>query len=150
MANSPRDGNREVAIGGKGDLTGVFVPANIDEATGNFIIDVTQAGDVPITLDGEEVVVKSSTGVNGGPITVGTTQVEMTFTGTTKSIMIQSDPDNTGRVWFGITGVTNTGGNAFAQLEPGDAVTMDLNDVSNALYAISDTASQNVLTMALT
>jgi len=90
------------------------------------------------------------TGINGGPVTVGTSEVEVTFTGTTKSVMIQADPDNTGSVWFGLTGVTNSGGNAFAQLEPGDAVTMGFDDSSNALYAISDTAAQNIFKMALT
>jgi len=90
------------------------------------------------------------TGVNGGDVAVGTSEVEMTFSGTTQSLMIQSDPDNTGKVWVGNTGITNSGGNAFAQLEPGDAVSMDLNDASAAMYAISDTASQNVFKSALT
>ena len=91
-----------------------------------------------------------STGTNGGPVTVGTTEVEMTFTGTTGSIMIQSDSDNTGNVWIGLTGITNSGGNALAKLDPGSSISMDLNDASSAIFAISDTASQNVLKMALT
>lgn len=89
-------------------------------------------------------------GTNGGPVTVGTTEVEMTFTGTTRSIMLQSDSDNTGKIWIGLTGVTNSGGNAFVQLDPGSSMSMDLNDASNALFAISDTASQNVNRVALT
>jgi len=94
--------------------------------------------------------VKSSTGINGGAVTVGTTQVEMTFTGTTKSIMIQSKVANTGNIWVGLTGVTNTGGSALAQLSPGQSVSMDLDDASVAIFAISDTATQTVYKSALT
>ncbi len=109
----------------------------------NVTVDNTSGSPVPT----DEI---EPTGVNGGPVTVGTSQVELTFTGTTQSIMIQSDPDNTGRIWFGLTGISNSGGSAFAQLEPGDAVSMDLNDAAAALFAISDTASQTVHKMALT
>jgi len=135
----------------------------------NATIAVTQSGQWDITdisgtvslptgaataakqlADAHNVTVPEATGINGGPVTVGTAQVEMTFTGTTKSLSIQSDPDNTGIVWVGLTGVTNTGGNAFAQLEPGASFEADLNDASAAIYAISDTASQNVLKSALT
>jgi hypothetical protein len=63
--------------------------------------------------------------------------------------MLQSDPDNTGIIWMGKTGVTNSGGNAMVQLEPGDAITFDLNDASAAVYVISDTAAQTVHKMAL-
>ena len=98
-----------------------------------------------VTVDQAE-----TTGFNGGPVTVGTTAVEMTFTGVTQSIMIQSDPDNTGRVWFGGATIDSTGANALGQLEPGDAVTMDLNDAAAAVYAVSDTASQNVFKATLT
>ncbi|KKN14469.1 hypothetical protein LCGC14_0995910 [marine sediment metagenome] len=92
----------------------------------------------------------AATGINGGPVTVGTTEVEMTFAGTTKSIMIQSDPDNIGKIWIGLTGVTNSGENAMVELEPGSAITMNLNDTSAAIFAISDTATQNIHKMALT
>jgi len=85
----------------------------------------------------------------GGPVTVGTTAVEITFTGTPNSIQIQSDPDNTGKIWIGKSNITNSGGNAMAELSPGQALTVELNDTSNAIYAISDTASQNVFKLAL-
>jgi len=57
MAQAPRDQNRVTAIGGKGDSTGAFVPGNIDETTGNFIVDVndisrgTQTSDIVIRLN---------------------------------------------------------------------------------------------------
>ncbi len=91
-----------------------------------------------------------ATGINGGDVTVGTTEVAMTFTGVTKSVSIQSKVTNTGSIWVGLTGVTNTGGNAFAQLSPGQSVSIDLDDASAALFAISDIINQVVYTSALT
>jgi hypothetical protein len=85
----------------------------------------------------------------GGPVTVGTTAVELAFAGTTTSILIQSDPDNSGKVWVGKSNVTNAGANAMAQLEAGDAVSLDLDDAANAIYAVSDTSAQNVFKLAL-
>ena len=91
-----------------------------------------------------------ATGINGGDASVGTTQVEMAFTGATKSIMIQSKVSNTGSIWIGLIGVTNVGGNAFTQLSPGQSVSIDLNDASAAIYAISDVVSQTVYKAAIT
>jgi len=112
----------------------------------------TTMAQLKVNADGELVVnvEAPATGYNGGPVTVGTTAVELTFTGSTKSVMIQSDPDNTGKIWVGGSNITNAGANAMAQLEPGDAISVDLDDTSAALYAISDTASQNVFKLALT
>jgi len=87
--------------------------------------------------------------VEGGPVTVGTTAVELTFTGKTTSIFIQSDSDNTGKIWIGKSNVANDGANAMVQLEAGDSISLDLDDASNALYAVSDTASQTVYKLAL-
>ena len=85
----------------------------------------------------------------GGSVTIGTTQVEVTFSGTPESIVIRADEANTGSIWIGKTGVTNSGGNAFALLYAGDILTIDYKDTSNALYAISDTASQTIWKGAL-
>jgi len=109
----------------------------------NVTVDNTSDNPVPIT----EVV---GTGVNGGDVSVGTTEVEMTFTGTTKSIMMQSKVANTGSIWVGLTGVTNTGSNALTQLSPGQSVSIDLNDASAAIFAISDVAAQTIYKVALT
>ena len=51
--------------------------------------------------------------------------------GTPKSIMIQSDPDNSGIVWVGKLNIDNAGTNAMAQLSAGDSIEMDLDDTSD-------------------
>jgi hypothetical protein len=89
------------------------------------------------------------TDFEGSPITVGTTAVEITFSGTTRAVQVQADHDNTGTIWYGKSNVTNAGANAMGRLEAGEAVQFDYNDASNALYAISDTASQTVFKLAL-
>ncbi len=78
-----------------------------------------------------------------GDLVVGDTkEVEITFTGTTKKIRIRADVDNTGIIYIGKTGVLADGTNDFVRLEAGDEVIMNYDDSTNALYAISDTASQ--------
>ena len=92
----------------------------------------------------------SATDFEGAPVTVGTTAVEMTFTGTTKSIFLQSDHDNSSsNVWVGKSNVDNAGANAMARLGQGESLTIELNDSSNAIYVVSDTSSQTVFKMAL-
>ena len=91
-----------------------------------------------------------ATNFEGAPVVVGTTAVELTFSGTTKSISIQSDPDNTGNIWIGKSTVTNTGANAMRQLTSGASYEMDYDDQANAIYVISDTAGSNVFKLALT
>lgn len=89
----------------------------------------------------------TSTDFEGGQVTVGLTEVEITFTGATKSISIESDVANTGMIYIGKTGVTTSTG--MVQLEPGSSVSLELNDTDNAIYAISDTAGQVVRKIAL-
>lgn len=134
----PRGDSREIGIGAKSDLTNTFVVLEANPTTKALKVDLADSQPP-----------KNATGINGGNVTVGTSEVEMTFTGTTKSVFVQSDPDNTGIIWVGLTGITNSGGSAFVQLEPGDGITYDLNDASAAIYAISDTAGQNVFKSAL-
>lgn len=100
--------------------------------------------DGSVVIDSKEV-----TDFEGAPVTVGTTAVELTFSGTTQSIQIQADHDNSGTIWYGKSNVTNAGANAFGRLEAGEAVQFDLNDASTPVYAVSDTASQKVFKMAL-
>ena len=90
------------------------------------------------------------TGINGAPVTVGTSAVEMTFTGTTKTINLKSASTNTGLIWFGPAGVTSAGANAYGELTADSAVEIGLNDASAAIYCISDTVSQTVYKGALT
>lgn len=88
-----------------------------------------------------------STDFEGGQVTVGLTEVEITFSGTTKSILIEADCDNSGFIYIGKTGVTTT--TAMTKLEPGASLTIELNDTDNAIYAISDTDAQVVRKLAL-
>lgn len=91
-----------------------------------------------------------ATGINGAPVTIGTTAVELTFTGTTQVISIKAASTNTGLIWFGPTGVTNTGANAYGELTADSSVEIELNDASAAIYCISDTATQKIYKAALT
>ena len=107
---------------------------------------------VAVNTDGELVVAESggvSDALEGAPVTVGTTAVELTFSGTTNSINIMSDHDNTGKIWWGPATVDNTGANAYGRLGAGQSVTVDLDDTSSAVYVCSDTAAQTVYKVGL-
>lgn len=94
--------------------------------------------------------VQSSTDMEGGGIvSVGTTAVEMTFTGTPKTIIISADSSNTGTIYIGKSTVTNAGANAIAFLLPGESIELDYNDTTNALYAVATVASQSIIKGAL-
>lgn len=94
-----------------------------------------------------ESLLTTSTDFEGGQVTVGLTEVEITFTGTTKSILIQADQDNTDDIYIGKTGVTTSTG--MVRLDPGRGVEIELNDTDNAIYAISGTVGQIIHKMAL-
>ena len=79
----------------------------------------------------------------GGKVSVGTTATEVTFTGTTKSIIITADIDNSGTLYVGKSNVTSAGANALTFLLPGDSLTIDYDDTDNAVYVVGSEASQN-------
>ena len=85
----------------------------------------------------------------GGIISVGTTAVEVTFTGTTQSIHIQAHPNNSGILYIGKSNITDAGDNVGAILQPGDDIVLHYNDINNSIYIVSDTAAQEFLKMAL-
>ena len=89
------------------------------------------------------------TDFEGAPVTVGTSAVEMTFAGKTQSIKLRSSVSNTGTIYLGKSNVTNAGANAMDEILPSEDVTLELNDSSNAIYLVSDTASQTVYKIAL-
>lgn len=91
----------------------------------------------------------ASTDFEGDSVTVGTSAVEMTFTGETKSIHIEADVENSGYIYVGKSNVTNLGANAMSKLEPGASLTIKLNDKNEAVYVVSDIAAQTVYKMAL-
>jgi len=90
------------------------------------------------------------TGIEGAPVTVGTTAVALTFTGVTRAIGIQASTDNSGTVWFGPATVDNTGANAYGELVAGQAVSIELDDASAALYVCASAAAQKVYKVAVT
>ena len=55
----------------------------------------------------------------GGKVAVGTTAIEATFTGSTKSIIITADIDNSGVLYVGKSDVASDGSNALTFLMPG-------------------------------
>ena len=96
---------------------------------------------------GGPVLTKDLEGV--GDVTVGTSQVEIAITGRPTSIRIQADVSNTNTIYIGKTGVLSDGTNDFVRLAAGDEVIIDYNDITNALYAISDAAAQTINVGAL-
>lgn len=79
----------------------------------------------------------------GGKVAVGLTAVEVTFTGTTRIIIIQADASNSGTLYVGKSTVTSAGANALAVLAPGDSISLNYNDASQALYVCASVAAQN-------
>ena len=106
-----------------------------------------QVGTSTAGLPVEEVV---SIDLEGkGDIAVGTSEVEITLSGVSKEIRIRADVDNTGIIFIGKTGVLSDKSNDYVRLEAGDELIIQYNDVTNALFAISDTAAQTINVGAL-
>lgn len=80
-----------------------------------------------------------------GKITVGTTAVELIFSGVTESIIITSDISNTGIIYVGKSDVLSDGSNAISQLDISQGITMDYDDTLNPIFIVADTASQTVI-----
>lgn len=93
----------------------------------------------------EETLQKIAPGTNligGGKISVGTTPVEVSFSGTTKSITISADKDNTGTLYVGKSDVLSDGSNAVTFLRASDSLTINYDDATNAIYVVASVASQ--------
>ena len=123
-----------------------------DGSTGNLkLLDSTTAGNFKTSIEEYNAAVdpirKDIEG--GGKVSVGTSAVEVTFTGAPHSIIIRADRNNTGLLFIGESNVTNTGANSLTYLEAGDSLTIDYDDADNAVYVVSDTASQNFYKGAL-
>ena len=80
-----------------------------------------------------------------GFVAVGTSAVELTFTGKTESIIISSAITNTGIIYVGKSDVASDGSNAVAFLDVGESLVIDYDDSTNAVYVVSDTAAQSVM-----
>lgn len=79
----------------------------------------------------------------GGRNQVGTTAVEITFTGTTESVIISADTSNVGTLFLGKSDVQGSGVNAVAFLEAGESLVLDYDDSINALYVVANLSSQH-------
>ncbi len=132
------DDNEIEEIGAKDNRLQVeseLVDSSGDPITPSNPLPVTSSTPIPIHNDMEGL----------GKVTIGTTAIELAFTGTTETIMITSDISNTGIIYVGKSDVTSAGANAILQLDISQSVEMDYDDSSNAIYAVSDTASQTII-----
>ena len=82
-----------------------------------------------------------TTDLECGTIPVGTAATQVTFTGITQGIMIQSDHDNNREMFVGTANVDKLGANAMARLEAGESVSIDLNDASAAIWVCGGTTA---------
>lgn len=112
------------------------------DSSGHPQVDVLTMPQVTVDL-------KETTDFEGGPVTVGTSAVEITFAGVTQSISIQADHDNTGTIYIGKANVTSAGANAMKRLEPGESVELDLNDAAAPIYVVASVVAQKVYKLAL-
>jgi hypothetical protein len=91
-----------------------------------------------------------ATGFEGGAVTIGTTPVEITFTGTTQAIAIKAASTNTGIIYIGGASIDSSGNNATGELTADSFISIDLNDSSAPLYVCASISSQRVFKFALT
>jgi len=87
--------------------------------------------------------------VRGADVAVGTTPVELTFTGTTKSISIKAASTNTGIIYVGTSTVLSDGTNAFGELTADSSLSFDYNDGDLAIYVVASIAAQKVYKMTV-
>jgi len=79
-----------------------------------------------------------------GPVAVGTSAVSVVAArASMRKVVLESDPQNTGIIYFGLTSGVTTSSGYFAKLVPGGSVPIETTD--KQIYAISDTAGQSVV-----
>lgn len=115
-------------------------------------IDATAGGNLKVSVeeydDATNPVRPNMEG--GGKVSVGTTAVEVTFTGTpTYSIIISAPLDNEGTLYVGKSDVTSAGVNAFAYIDAGETLTIEYEDSDNAVYVVASVADQSFFKGAL-
>jgi hypothetical protein len=121
---------------------------SFDEATGIKVTEIMGADGIlknPATEETLQALTSATNLEGGGIVSVGTTAVEATFTGITKSVIITSLQTNTGILYIGKSNVTSAGANAFVALYAGESVSVDYNDATNGLYVVASAASQSFL-----
>ncbi len=126
---------------------GIYIRNNNQDSKKLGRIAVDQQESIPVDIDPNVHTGKDIEGL--GKVTVGTTAVQLSFTDVTESIIITSAITNTGIIYIGKSDVLSTGANAIAQLDISQSLTFDYNDATNALYVVSDTASQTIIAGAI-
>ena len=109
--------------------------------------DVEKSNPFPVSIEEDNNI--SSDMEGGGIVVIGTTAVEMTFTGTPTAIILSAPLANTGTLYIGKSTVTSAGANAITYLEAGESLSIDYVDTTNALYVVATVAAQNVFKGAL-
>lgn len=100
--------------------------------------EITPTNPLPVSS-----VAHTSKDVEGNGVqTVGTTPVEIVFTGTTESILISAGDLNLGRVYIGKADVTSAGANAVTYLAAGESFTVNYDDTTNPFYIVGSIADQ--------
>jgi len=84
-----------------------------------------------------------------GLAVVGTTAVELAFTGDTKTVFISSVTGNTGQLYIGESNVTNAGVGAMYVLNVNEKISFDYDDSSNALYVVSSVTPTSYIAGAI-
>jgi cell fate (sporulation/competence/biofilm development) regulator YlbF (YheA/YmcA/DUF963 family) len=127
------------AGGGSGGSSGSSVSVtNLDG-----LATEAKQDDIVTAIDAISGLQRSTDMDGGGKVSVGTTAVEVTFAGTPESIIISADPANTGTLYVGKSTVTNAGANALCFLQSGESITIEYSDITNAVFVVSNTASQH-------
>ena len=104
--------------------------------------DVSAANPLPVSATRSDM-------EGGGKVAVGTTAVEVTFTGTPTAIIISAPQDNTGTLYIGKSTVTSAGANAMTFLEAGESLSIEYDDADNPVYVVASVAAQNFFKGAL-
>lgn len=82
--------------------------------------------------------------------TVGTTPVELVFTGTpTREITVTSLHTNSGYIYIGESSITSAGANSIDYLRPGERYAISFDDVTNPIYIVGSAAGQQYIAGAI-
>ncbi|RLF38176.1 MAG: hypothetical protein DRN21_05580 [Thermoplasmata archaeon] len=84
------------------------------------------------------------TNFEGGPVSVGTEAVEISFKYESNWVRIQADTENTSSIYVGSSGVGTDGSGAVARLDPGEAISLKYDSLWNSFWVISPEPSQKV------
>jgi hypothetical protein len=80
-----------------------------------------------------------------GVLPFGTTAIPLVFANKTRTICITAHPDNTGLVFVGQEFLDYAGAHAIAALQPGDALAIDYDDSTDAIYVCGSMPAQKIV-----